>query len=171
MSRSRLALSQLFLGPLSTNKAKPTMARRVTPTIGRVACASPISRSCESGIEKHWFLCRQIAKSLPSRPSQGGPSRHHDTGNRKSKNAAPRKPIPQVFLDMKEGYPIVTHYKSPLKTFLFPLDGAGRFRGDVENDSIDVLNLVGDSVRNLGEDVVWHPGPVGGHRVFTRHGS
>ncbi|MEY5025724.1 MAG: hypothetical protein RLZZ244_1252 [Verrucomicrobiota bacterium] len=50
---------------------------------------------------------------------------------------------------------------------LFPLDGGGRLGGDVVYDPVYAFDLVDDARGDLGEKVVGHPDPVGGHAVLT----
>ena len=54
-------------------------------------------------------------------------------------------------------------------SLLLPLDGAGRFAGDVEHDTIDLIHLVGDSGTDLFQDLVREPAPIGGHRILAGH--
>src|SRR5262245_26570123 len=50
-----------------------------------------------------------------------------------------------------------------------PLDGARRFRGDVEDHAVDSVDLVDDPRRDLPEEIVRQPRPVRGHRVLAHH--
>src|SRR5882724_2346304 len=50
---------------------------------------------------------------------------------------------------------------------LLPLDGAGGFGGDVQDDAVDVADLVGDAGGDAGEEVVREAAPVGGHGVLA----
>src|SRR2546425_4059522 len=54
---------------------------------------------------------------------------------------------------------------------LFPFDSRRRLRGDVIHHAIHTGNLVDDATRDLRQDVVWQPRPVGGHAILTLHGS
>ena len=50
---------------------------------------------------------------------------------------------------------------------LFPLDGAGRLRRDVEHDPVDLAQLADHARRDLLEQVVGQARPVGGHGVVA----
>src|SRR5438034_2031372 len=52
-----------------------------------------------------------------------------------------------------------------------PFDRRRRLRGDVVDDPINARDLVDDAAGDLCEDLVWQPGPVGGHAVLALHGS
>ena len=52
---------------------------------------------------------------------------------------------------------------------LLPLDGAGRFAGDVQHHAVDLGHLVGDAGRDALQHLVGHPGPIGGHGVLAGH--
>ena len=47
----------------------------------------------------------------------------------------------------------------------FPLDGAGGLRGQVESDAVYALDLVRDTIRDMGEEREGQLGHRGGHRV------
>src|SRR5260370_35758659 len=49
-----------------------------------------------------------------------------------------------------------------------PLDGARGLGGDVVDDAFDALDLVDDPARDLAEQVVEQPRPVGGRVVEAR---
>ena len=53
------------------------------------------------------------------------------------------------------------------KMELLPLDGAGRFAGDVVTDSVDAFDFVANAGRNACQQFVGKPNPVGGHAVLT----
>ena len=48
-----------------------------------------------------------------------------------------------------------------------PLDGAGRFAGDIEDDAIDAFDFVADAIGNACKQFVRDAHPVGGHAVLT----
>ena len=50
---------------------------------------------------------------------------------------------------------------------LFPLNGAGRFGGDVVDHAVDALDLVDDAVGDGAEQIAGQVAPVGGHGVAT----
>src|ERR1019366_10825695 len=50
---------------------------------------------------------------------------------------------------------------------LFPLDGAGRFRRNVQHHSGNTIYLVGNAGRNSLQNVIGKLGPVGCHRVIA----
>ena len=54
---------------------------------------------------------------------------------------------------------------------LFPLDRAGRLRGDVVKNAVDVLNFVADAAGDTLEDLRRKGIPVGGHGVFAGDGA
>src|SRR6476659_8862489 len=56
-------------------------------------------------------------------------------------------------------------------TRLLPFNGAGRFRRDVVDHTVDSLDLVDDAVRHGLQQVVREPRPVGGHGIVTGHRS
>ena len=49
---------------------------------------------------------------------------------------------------------------------LFPLHRSGGFGGDVVDDTVNAVDLIGDPAGDLGQDVIRKPGPVGGHRIL-----
>src|SRR5690606_10744035 len=56
-------------------------------------------------------------------------------------------------------------------TALLPLNGPGRFAGDVVEDAVDVFNFVADAVGDALEDFGREAEPVGGHGVFAGDGA
>ena len=54
---------------------------------------------------------------------------------------------------------------------LLPLDGCGRFGGDVVDYAVDPLDLVDDVVRHVGQELVGQVHPVGRHAVRGGHGA
>src|SRR2546428_2835500 len=60
-----------------------------------------------------------------------------------------------------------------MRTFidLFPFDSRRRLRRDVVHHAIHAGNLVDDATRDLRQDVVRQPRPVGGHAVLALHSS
>src|SRR3990170_6820024 len=52
---------------------------------------------------------------------------------------------------------------------LFPLDGAGGLRRDIEHHAVDPLHLVDDAARDLPEEIVGQVRPVRRHGVLTHH--
>src|SRR2546423_623677 len=60
-----------------------------------------------------------------------------------------------------------------MRTFMdsFPFDRRGRLRRDVVHDAIHARDLVDDATRDLRQDFVRQPRPVGGHAVLALHGT
>ena len=54
---------------------------------------------------------------------------------------------------------------------LFPLYRCRGLAGDVVDDSVDALDLVGDAAGGLGEDLVWNGGVLGGHEIGGHHSA
>src|SRR4029453_14800821 len=54
---------------------------------------------------------------------------------------------------------------------LFPLDRAGRLRGEIQRDAIDAADLVDDPVGHPLQQVVGEAGPIGGHRILGGNGA
>ena len=48
---------------------------------------------------------------------------------------------------------------------LFPLHRGGGFGGDVVDHPVDVADFIGDAARDLGQQVIGNPCPVGGHKI------
>src|SRR5467141_2971726 len=48
-----------------------------------------------------------------------------------------------------------------------PLDGAGRFAGDVVTDAVDAFDFVADAARNARQQFVGKADPVSSHAVLT----
>ena len=54
---------------------------------------------------------------------------------------------------------------------LFPLHRSGGFGGDVVDDAVDAVNLVGDAVGDGCEDIIRDSCPVCGHEVVRCDGT
>ena len=57
----------------------------------------------------------------------------------------------------------------PASLVLFPLDGGGRFAGDVVAYAVHAFDLVDDAGRDAGEDFLRHADPIGCHAVMAAH--
>lgn len=54
---------------------------------------------------------------------------------------------------------------------LFPLNRSGGFGGDVVDDAVDAVDLVGDAVGDGCEDIIRNSCPVCGHEVIGCDGT
>src|SRR5882724_2735772 len=64
----------------------------------------------------------------------------------------------------------MAHFRALFQA-LFPLDGGGRLRRDVEHDPIDALHLVDDPVADRAQELIRQSRPVRGHRVLAHDGA
>ena len=54
---------------------------------------------------------------------------------------------------------------------LFPLHGCGGLRGDIVDDAVDMLHLIGNAVRDLCQHIIGDSCPVGGHEIVGGDGA
>jgi hypothetical protein len=48
---------------------------------------------------------------------------------------------------------------------LFPFNGGRWLGADVVGDAIDTADLIDDTVRDFGQELIWQMAPIGGHAV------
>ncbi len=54
---------------------------------------------------------------------------------------------------------------------LFPLNSSRRLRSNIIDNSVDVVDLIAEAVRNTSEDIIRDTSPVSSHKVVSSNGT
>src|SRR6266404_897639 len=135
------------------------------------------SGSCALHCNQEQPRALQIASAVPSPPSAIGTISMFASGS------TSRSPF-AMFSATSRAFSAPLNLSGAIKIFIvnwtgqtpagrqskmnsLPLDGAGRFAGDVVTDAVDAFDFVADPGRNACQQFVRKPDPVGSHAVLT----
>src|SRR6266851_991316 len=158
------------LGP---NTLKPA-SRSASPRPASTAASGPSTtspkRSCLANLTNRTTSVAAMGtlRAMPPVPPLPGAQKTRSTSSdctHFQTSACSRAPDPMTRTFMSGGYWITI--APVVRRRLLPLDGAGRFARDVEHDPVAAFDLVDDPVADPRQHLVWHPGPIRGHRIFA----